>query len=141
MDTSARAVRLLIIAAGCDLAFLAVSFARGPASLVSQEFRTLPVQEELFEKVENMSIIQVTAPAISFDGALFDDDPEFLAEIVNLFLETYPQLLASIEETISKKDAPGLCRAAHTMKGAVANFGAKAVVEQAKAVQWTVQIA
>jgi HPt (histidine-containing phosphotransfer) domain-containing protein len=72
---------------------------------------------------------------ISFDGSLFDGDPEFLAEIVNLFLETYPTLLSEIETAVSQKDAAALGRAAHTMKGAVANFGARAVVAQAKALE------
>jgi len=70
-----------------------------------------------------------------FDGALFENDPEFLTEIVGLFLETYPQLLTEIEDAISGQDAAGLCRAAHTLKGAVANFGAKAVVEQAETLE------
>ena len=67
--------------------------------------------------------------------ALFDGDLDFLAEVVNLFLETYPPLLSAIEDAISRKDAAGLHRAAHTLKGSVANFGAKAVVEKAKALE------
>ena len=95
-----------------------------------------PVQpNELFDAVENLPIIQESAPANAFDGALFENDPEFLTEIVGLFLETYPQLLTEIEDAISGQDAAGLCRAAHTLKGAVANFGAKAVVEQAETLE------
>jgi HPt (histidine-containing phosphotransfer) domain-containing protein len=81
------------------------------------------------------SIIRVSAPSISFDSVLFDDDPEFLVEIVSLFLATCPELLSAIEEAVLRYDAAGLCRAAHTMKGAVANFGAAAVVEQARALE------
>ncbi len=92
-------------------------------------------QQELFGVIENMLIIKETDPAISFDGALFDGDPDFLAEIVNLFLETCPGLLSDIEGAVLRKDAAALGRAAHTMKGAVANFGAKAVVAQAKALE------
>ena len=93
--------------------------------------------EELFEAVENLSIIQESAPEITFDGELFDGDLDFLAEIVNLFLETYPPLLSAIEDAISRDDATGLNRAAHTLKGSVANFGAKTVVEKAKALEMT----
>jgi two-component system sensor histidine kinase/response regulator len=82
-----------------------------------------------------MSIIKEPDTAVAFDGSLFDGDPDFLAEIVNLFLETYPGLLSEIENAVSMKDAPALGRAAHTMKGAVANFGARAVVDQAKALE------
>ena len=80
---------------------------------------------------EKAPIIPVSDEGIAFDGAMFDGDPELLIEIVNLFLETYPQLLSDVENAISLKDAAGLCRAAHTLKGAVANFGALALVKQA----------
>jgi CheY-like chemotaxis protein len=92
-------------------------------------------QGELFEMVENLSIIQESASKVRFDTALFDGDPEFLAEIVNLFLATCPELLSSVEDAVARKDANAVCRAAHTLKGAVANFGAEAVVEQAKALE------
>jgi HPt (histidine-containing phosphotransfer) domain-containing protein len=82
-----------------------------------------------------MSIIQVPAPSVHFDGALFDNDPEFLAEIVSLFLETCPGLLSAVDDGVLRKDAAALCRAAHTLKGAVSNFGAQPVVEQAKTLE------
>jgi|SRR5262249_44320771 len=84
---------------------------------------------------ENMFIIQEPGQSISFDGGLFDGDPEFLAEIVNLFLATYPDLLSEIDRAVLRHDAEALRRAAHTMKGAVANFGARQIVEQAKAIE------
>jgi CheY-like chemotaxis protein len=92
-------------------------------------------QGELFEMVENLSIIQEPASRVHLDTALFDGDPEFLAEIVNLFLATCPELLSSVEDAVARKDPNAVCRAAHTLKGAVANFGAEAVVEQAKALE------
>lgn len=84
---------------------------------------------------ENVPIIQVFAPTVQFDGALFDGDPEFLAEIVNLFLVTSTDLLSAVEAAVLRQDAAALCRAAHTLKGAVANFGAEAVVEKATALE------
>jgi PAS domain S-box-containing protein len=92
-------------------------------------------QEELLAMIENVVIIQEPEAAISFDGALFEEDPEFLAEIVNLFAETYSDLLSDIDTAVSRQDADQLRRAAHTMKGAVANFGAKPIVEQAKTLE------
>ena len=67
---------------------------------------------------------------ISLDYSLFDGDPEFMVEIVNLFLATYSDLLSDIDAAVLRQDSEGLRRAAHTMKGAVSNFGAKAIVEQ-----------
>jgi CheY-like chemotaxis protein/HPt (histidine-containing phosphotransfer) domain-containing protein len=88
-----------------------------------------------FVDVEDRSIMRALAPEMAFDGELFESDPEFLAEIVSLFLKTYPQLLCAIEDAILRNDAPGLSRAAHALKGAVGNFGAKAVVLQAEALE------
>ena len=85
--------------------------------------------------IQNILIIRKSNPVISFDGSLFDGDPVFLAEIVNLFLATYPDLLSDIDGAVLRQDADALRRAAHTMKGAVANFGAKAVVEQARTIE------
>ena len=82
-----------------------------------------------------MSIIQGPASTVHFDGALFEGDPEFLAEIVGLFLSTCPELLSAVEDAVSRKDAVGLRRAAHTLKGSIANFGAKSVVEKAQTLE------
>ena len=66
---------------------------------------------------------------------LLDGDPEFLVfELVNL-LATYPDLISDIDGAVLRQDAEAICRAAHTMKGAVANFGAAAVVEQARTIE------
>ena len=85
--------------------------------------------------IQNILIIPKSNPVISFDGSLFDGDPVFLAEIVNLFLATYPDLISDIDGAVLRQDAEAICRAAHTMKGAVANFGAAAVVEQARTIE------
>jgi len=58
--------------------------------------------------------------------ARVDDDVELLAEIVGLFLGDCPRLLSEIQEAIRRGDRQDLERAAHTLKGSVANFGAKA---------------
>jgi hypothetical protein len=62
-------------------------------------------RQEASEVLENPSIIQVHDPATSFDGALFDGDLEFLVEIVDLFLATYPDLLSEIDHAVSGTDA------------------------------------
>jgi CheY-like chemotaxis protein len=92
-----------------------------------------PVElEALLNLVENPPIIQLSETEISVDFTLFDGDREFLAEVVNLFLETCPQLLSDIEAALSQRDSGALSRAAHALKGSIANFGAKGVVEQAR---------
>jgi len=52
-------------------------------------------------------------------------DISFLQEIVDLFSEDSPKLLAGIRAAIAASDRQALERAAHTLKGSVSNFGAE----------------
>ena len=58
-------------------------------------------------------------------------DIELLKEIAGLFLEEYPVALVDILQALATKDANLLERAAHGLKGSVANFGARAAVDAA----------
>ncbi len=58
-------------------------------------------------------------------------DEELLKELGDLFLEEYPRLLAEIHDAHKQGAAAQLGRAAHSLKGSVANFGAKDAVELA----------
>jgi len=77
-----------------------------------------------------------TAPAAAVfdrDAALdrVDGNRELLREIIGLFFDEMPGLLSAIQETVTHCDAKALERAAHTLKGAVSNFGAKGAYEAA----------
>jgi CheY-like chemotaxis protein len=61
--------------------------------------------------------------------ARLDGDTGLLAEIVELFLESAPRLMRDLKRALEAKDSPAIERAAHTLKGAVANFGARAALE------------
>src|SRR5437016_3103826 len=50
-------------------------------------------------------------------------DEELLREIAGLFLEDYPSLITQIEQAVANNDAHNLERAAHSLKGSIANFG------------------
>jgi len=45
--------------------------------------------------------------------------------VVNLFLSDAPARLQAIDEAVVAGDAPGLASAAHALKGAASNVGAK----------------
>ena len=60
-----------------------------------------------------------------------EGDTELLREIVGLFLEDSPRLMAEVQAAVAAQDAQALRRAAHTLKGAASNFGAAAVVAAA----------
>lgn len=57
-----------------------------------------------------------------------DNDMALLAELAAIFREDYPPLLARIGSAIERRDGPALQEAAHTLKGAVANFYAPRAV-------------
>ncbi|PYU10577.1 MAG: hypothetical protein DMG29_17240 [Acidobacteria bacterium] len=60
-----------------------------------------------------------------------EGDAGLLAEMVGLFLQDYPRLLAAMREAVARGDAKSLERAAHTLKGAVSNFAAPAATAAA----------
>jgi signal transduction histidine kinase/ligand-binding sensor domain-containing protein/CheY-like chemotaxis protein/HPt (histidine-containing phosphotransfer) domain-containing protein len=60
------------------------------------------------------------------------DDEELLRELVQIFLEDYPQQLKLIRHAVQTGDAAELQRAAHTLKGSAANFAAANVAAQAR---------
>ena len=60
-----------------------------------------------------------------------DGDMELLAELVAIFQEDYPPRLARLREGLEYGDREVVKAEAHTLKGAVGNFGAQAAYEAA----------
>ncbi|MCD6160949.1 MAG: response regulator [candidate division Zixibacteria bacterium] len=58
-----------------------------------------------------------------------DNDIELLKEIIEVFSESYPELMTQIETAIKTENSKDLHEAAHSLKGMVGNFGAKAVFD------------
>jgi two-component system sensor histidine kinase/response regulator len=54
-----------------------------------------------------------------------DGDTELFKEIAGIFLENLPHDLGKIRDAITNNDAYKLERAAHSLKGSVANLGAR----------------
>jgi PAS domain S-box-containing protein len=70
-----------------------------------------------------------------FDGekllACVEGDVELMREVVGLFLDEYPVMLAEIGSAIREGDPSRLNRAAHSLKGSIGNFGARTAFELA----------
>jgi two-component system sensor histidine kinase/response regulator len=62
-------------------------------------------------------------------------DEELLKEIAVLFLEDYPKSLVDLHTALTHGDSKALERAAHSLKGSVANFGASAAFEAARSLE------
>jgi two-component system, sensor histidine kinase and response regulator len=60
-----------------------------------------------------------------------DGDLALLQELIRIFLDDFPRQLAEIRQAIAAKDASRLSRAAHSLGGAVGNFGAEPAHEAA----------
>jgi CheY-like chemotaxis protein len=98
---------------------------------------------QLFEVIESMippipTVAERDTPdhtASVFDRDLtlarVEGDRKLLQEIVGLFCEETPRLLAEIQSSILHRDAKALAQAAHTLKGSVGHFGAQAAFEAA----------
>jgi HPt (histidine-containing phosphotransfer) domain-containing protein len=57
--------------------------------------------------------------------ARLEQDLDLLEEMVELFLETSPQLMSEVEAAVASGDGSGLARSAHTFKGALQNMCAQ----------------
>ncbi len=62
-------------------------------------------------------------------------DEELLQEVAQLFLDEYPTLMSEIQQAVAAGNARRLERAAHSLKGSVANFGADVAVQAALALE------
>ena len=59
------------------------------------------------------------------------DDESLLAEVVRMFLDDYPRLLAEIEVAQAANDSATLARLIHTIRGVASNFAIPEVMAQA----------
>lgn len=61
-----------------------------------------------------------------------DGDETLLAELVNLFLASCPELLAEVRDSVRRGNASQVRAAAHALRGAVANFSEGLAYEAAR---------
>lgn len=82
----------------------------------------LPLQTH---SCDNLPIVSPLDPqAIEELRALNPGDVSFLRELIQIYLDDSPKQIADIEQSLAQGDAPRLTRAAHSLKGSSANFGA-----------------
>jgi len=81
------------------------------------------------EETQESMTVQVINPEEIL--ALLGDDRALLRELVNLFLQEAPRMLARIQQALACGDSKELERAAHSLKGALGNLAAPAAYEVA----------
>jgi two-component system, sensor histidine kinase and response regulator len=102
--------------------------------------------EDLFSAIRELTVgqtgkVEASAPVELKAGDILDinqtltsvdGDIILLTEIVKLFSGDYPKMMAEIRDAITAGDAYRLDRAAHALKGSVANFGTGPAYEAAR---------
>jgi CheY-like chemotaxis protein len=85
------------------------------------------------ESPSSLSPTLLSSPPFELAAALqrTAGDRELLVELAEIFCDECPQWLESIRGAVQAQDAAGLKAAAHTLKGAVGNFGATAAFDAA----------
>ena len=115
------------------------------------EYVTKPIERlRLFDAIESffasapfqMLPAESAAPSpapLQFDPVValgrVDGDRALLKEIVQLFLEDTPSQLADLRHAVVRGDGTALEHAAHALKGAISNFGAKAATDSLLALE------
>ncbi|HKS38025.1 MAG TPA: response regulator [Verrucomicrobiae bacterium] len=103
------------------------------------DFVTKPVRiEDLANALERVPVASTPAPKpaaeyATVSGAALDrlrdlrvpGQPDPLAEIIDLFIEQTPELLAALENACSELNLDALKKTAHTLKGSAGNVGAE----------------
>ncbi len=56
-----------------------------------------------------------------------EDAPDFVAGLIDLFIAETPRRIGEIHAALARGDLPGAAKIAHTIKGASANFGGRAL--------------
>lgn len=64
---------------------------------------------------------------LDFEEAQCEGEPDFIVELIDLYLEDFPQQLSAMKGSVLKADAIALKRAAHTLKGSSGNLGVNGV--------------
>ncbi len=62
---------------------------------------------------------------------MFEDDVEFLKELVEIFINDTPEHMSEIKEAVNCRNSEALGKSAHKLKGSVANFGKNATIDTA----------
>jgi two-component system sensor histidine kinase/response regulator len=112
-------------------------FAAGMNEHVAKPFRVAVLLETMRTVLEGNPEAAPRADVFSYQAVVerVDGNLHVLREITQMFLEDSPKWLGEIRASIQLRNASGLRMAAHTLSGAVANFGASSAHRAAHALE------
>ena len=97
-------------------------------------------RDEFFKTIAELAVpptdvqpAQTEQEIFSYEEALerVGGDEDLLKELLDLFLQESPTYLSHIRQALQQSDPEALAQAAHTLKGAAGNLGAKIIFETA----------
>ena len=79
-----------------------------------------------------------SAPIFDRAGVMMrlENDEELFKELLEVFHEEHPVIMAEIEKCAAAKDKAGLALKAHSLKGALGNVGAVRAAEAARVIEF-----
>ena len=84
-------------------------------------------------------MVDIPAAPQAFDSKEFleriGDDPQLAQDLIDLLLRDLPSLVEAVHNAVRSNDAKAVQHAAHTLKGAVANFAAEAATQAAQGIE------
>jgi len=91
------------------------------------------VPEQHEPNKEEPSVSENAQPVFDKDALLkaFDNDWDFLKEVIDMFVADYPEMLKNIQDAIQTSDALALQRTAHALKGMLGNFQVETAAQKA----------
>jgi HPt (histidine-containing phosphotransfer) domain-containing protein len=96
---------------------------------------------KLFQAIDNLLPPEESGPSgdglkpdsLNSKGLIkaFENDHHLFEELVEIFVNDYPQMLNTLRKSLESTDAETLSRTAHSLKGMLRNFQADAVADKA----------
>ncbi|HVI03654.1 MAG TPA: response regulator [Enhygromyxa sp.] len=110
--------------------------AAGMDDYVAKPVRSAELMEVLAQAVGLVGR-DADTPALDWQRAVerLDGDEAMLIEIVKVFLQQLPDMLARVREAVQRSDARALQDSAHRFKGAASAIGAEALAELARSLE------
>ena len=107
------------------------------------DYVTKPVRvEELVTALERAQPTPSLNDSDTLDQHVLDElcdaasgEMRMIVELVDLFQKNVPSLIEQLRESAANQDAAELCRAAHTLKSASANLGARGLAAMCKSLE------
>jgi signal transduction histidine kinase/CheY-like chemotaxis protein len=118
--------------------------AAGMDGYVSKPIQPRELFETIYALTSDMPTIPTSESEETYPDEVVDErmllsrvegDTHLLADVLDLFLEEYPQLMEKMRIAVEKGDTKALEKAAHSLKGSTANLAAKVAAEKAREIE------